>query len=86
MCSIEDLLPATIECRDNEDVEFVRAVCGNLNDKEFTLIPAYVFYMAARHYLLNGHGGAVYHMKRIVNMTSTAASNIYDTLQVCQSF
>ena len=78
-----DLLPATIDCRDSDVEEFVRAACAaGLKDREFILMPAYLLYMATRHNLLHNDWPANYQMKRIAKMSSTAAQNICDIMQV----
>ena len=83
-CGYDDLLPATIEYRDDAEEEFIRAVCSDINVEglEFKLIPTYIVYMAARHCFSRRQLSANHQLRRAATFTSLAAHSISNTLQV----
>jgi hypothetical protein len=83
-----DLLPATIQYREDAIDSFVYAICANVNvdSLEFKLTPTYVAYMAARHVAKSDWTG-----RRLTTLTSLVARTLFATIEVwvsqyCVSF
>jgi len=82
-----DVLPATVEYRDDAEDDFVRLVLSDVNVDalEFKLTPTYVVYMAIRHRLMHGFRLHVDHKQRahvIAALTTKVANTAYHIIQV----
>lgn len=82
-----DMLPATVEYRDDAEDNFVRLVLSDINVDalEFKLTPTYVVYMAVRHRLMHGFRSPADHKQRahvIAALTTKVAETTYHTIQV----
>lgn len=82
-----DMLPATVEYRDDAEDDFVQLVLSDINVDalEFKLTPTYVVYMAVRHKLTHGFRPHVDPKQRahiIAALTTKVASTTYHTIQV----
>jgi len=82
-----DMLPATVEYRDDAEDGFVRLVLSDINVDalEFKLTPTYVVYMAVRHKLMHAFRPHVDHKQRahaVAALTTKVANTTYLTIEV----